>query len=311
MTARAIATFVIIALTLPTQLVASDPEALIARSTRLMDLVGPPDTGMVMPTDIAIGKAGRIFVVDSGNRRVLAYDSEGGFLFAFGAEGEGEGELLAPVGIGTSPDGQVLVADRANRRIQIFDENGTFQKTLVTRVGMLEIAPVDVAVDLSGERIYVTATAPYNRILVYDRNGRIRGIWGIPGSNEGEFRYPATIAVGPENEIFIVDVFNTRVQVIDQNGKHLITVGSWGVQPGQLFRPKGVALRPDGSLLVSDSYLGVVQLFDRDTRFQGVIGNDSDFTRFNTPVGLAIDAENRLYVAEMLANKVSVLQLEQ
>lgn len=291
------------------QSLAADLRAYIAQSTPLKELVGPPGSGMVMPTDVDIGRTGRVFVVDSGNQRVLAYDPQGEFLFAFGREGEGK--LLAPVGIATSPDGRVLVADRANKCIQIFDDNGTFQKTLVTRVGMLEVAPVDVAVDLSGERMYVTATAPYNRVLAYDRNGKIRAIWGIPGSNAGEFRYPATIVVGPNDEIAVVDVFNTRVQLIDYDGNYLIAVGSWGVTPGQFFRPKGVAIRRDGTLAVSDSYLGVVQLFDSDTRFRGVVGSDSEFARFTTPAGLAIDGRNRLYVAEMLANKVSVLQLEQ
>jgi DNA-binding beta-propeller fold protein YncE len=265
---------------------------------------------MIMPTDVAIGRAGRIYVVDSGNQRVLVYDTNGAFLSTFGSSGTGADTLVAPVGIATAGDGSVFVADRAARRVQIFDADGTFLHTLVTRVGMLEIAPVDVAVDPDGERVYVTATAPYNRVLVYGQQGRIERIWGIPGNNPGEFRYPATLAVAPTNEIYIVDVFNTRVQVLDRRGKYLVAVGSWGVTPGQFFRPKGVALRSDGSVLVSDSYLGVIQLFNEDTRLRGVVGYGGEFARFDTPAGLAVDGSNRLYVAEMLANKVSVLQLE-
>jgi hypothetical protein len=53
-----------------------------------------------------------------------------------------------------------------------------------------------------------------------------------------------------------------------------------------------------------------VQLFDSDTRFKAVLGENGDFAHFTTPAGLAMDSRDRLYVAEMLANKVSVLQLE-
>ena len=281
--------------------------------TRLLELTGPQDTPMQMPTDVAIGLDDRVYVVDSGNNRVLCFSNDGEYLFAFGSLGEGEGQLLAPVGIATAADGSVFVADRGNKRIQIFDENGKFLTTIPTRSGDQDATPVDVAVDRSGKHIYVTITKPFHRVLVFGEGagkGEVTAIWGKPGSNLGEFRFPATIAVGPDRNIYVVDVFNSRAQVFRESGEPIVTVGAWGVTPGHLFRPKGIAIGSDGSVAISDSYLEVVQLFNDDTRFRAVLGEKGEFAHFTTPAGLAMDSRGRLYVVEMLANKVTVVQLE-
>jgi DNA-binding beta-propeller fold protein YncE len=285
----------------------------LTKFTRVLELTGPDDKPLVMPTDIAIGKDERIYIVDSGNHRVLCYSRDGKYLFAFGSAGEGDGELLGPVGITTAEDGSVLLADRGNKRIQIFDEKGQFLNTIETRSGGKSASPVDVAVDKSGKQLYVTASIPFHQVFVYGEDeggGKVKTIWGKPGSNPGEFRYPATIAIGPDKNIYVVDVFNSRLQVFDVSGQALVTIGSWGVTPGHLFRPKGVAVGDDGLIAVSDSYLGVLQLFDSDKRFQGVLGEAGEIAHFTTPTGLAFDGKGRLYVAEMLANRVTVLELE-
>ncbi len=287
---------------------AAEPKTPIIDYHKVMELTGTPKDNMLMPTDIAVGKQQRIYVVDSGNHRILVYKADGSYLFSFGSQGNGDAELDSPVGISAARDGRVLVADRGNNRIQIFDSDGKFIKSVMTTVGKSPVIPVDVAVDKQGKRIIVSASAPYHSILVYDNNGKLRGVWGKPGNNQGEFRYPATLAVSSENENYIVDVFNSRVQVLDNKGKFLVSVGSWGVTPGHLFRPKGVVIGNKGQILVSDSYLGVVQIYNNDTRFRAVLGVKGEIAQFDTPAGMAVDEQDRVYIAQMLANKVTVIQ---
>jgi DNA-binding beta-propeller fold protein YncE len=72
-----------------------------------------------------------------------------------------------------------------------------------------------------------------------------------------------------------------------------------------------VALDDKGNIYVSDSYLGVIQVFSNDTRLRYVLSDNEKPYTFTSPTGITIDKKNRLYVCEMLKNKVSVFQLEQ
>ncbi|MES9970899.1 MAG: NHL repeat-containing protein [Candidatus Thiodiazotropha sp.] len=292
----------------PIYLFAADSALPLVAYKKIMELNGESAGGMIMPTDIAIGNDQRVYIVDSGNNRIQVYADNGSYLFSFGSKGSGKQQLNSPVGITTTDNGRVLVADRGNKRIQIFNSEGGFLKSIPTVVGKSTITPVDVATDQNGERILVTASGPHHRILLFNRRGEVTGVWGKPGNNQGEFRYPATIAVSNEHETYVVDVFNTRVQVLDQKGNFLVSVGSWGVSPGHLFRPKGVAIENDGQILVSDSYLGVVQLYNNDTRFHAVLGVNGDIARFDTPAGMDVDKQDRVYIAEVMSNRVTVLQ---
>lgn len=291
---------------------AAEPVAPLIDCQKIMVLEGSLTAGMKMPTDVAIDGAGKIYVVDSGNHQILVFAPDGKYLLAFGSEGRAEDALSYPVGITTTMSGLILVADRGNKKIRVFNSDGILQKTIGTKFGENRYTPIDVAVDSKGKRMFVTTSAPFHQILVLDADGKLQSIWGSAGSNNGEFRFPATIAVNPEDdEIYLVDVLNTRVQAFDMEGRFVVTVGSWGVTPGKLFRPKGVALMKDNSVLISDSYLGVVQLYDSDTRFRAVLGVDGQIARFNTPTGLQVDERNYVYIVETLANRVTVCQLPQ
>jgi DNA-binding beta-propeller fold protein YncE len=294
-----------------TQTVIAQDKVPLVECRKTMELMSTPDGNIRMPSDVALDEYGRIYVVDSGNHRVVVYAKNGEFFLSYGKEGNGAGELYFPVGITVAKSGKVLVADRGNRRIQVYGSDGKFIETIKGLVGNQEYIPVDVAVSNNEKNIIISTTSPLHQILKLDRKGKVIEKWGHAGDNEGEFRYPATIALSRDNnEVYIVDVLNTRVQVFDSKGKFLVTVGSWGVSQGQLFRPKGVALTDDNKILVSDSYLGLVQLFNSDTRFKAVLSMQGDIARFTTPSGIAVDKQNRVYIAEPMANRVTVCQLQ-
>jgi len=304
--------FLLLLLAFTGSVYAAESKPPLIECPEVMVLGSTPTSDMKMPTDVTIDKEGKIYVVDSGNNRIIVYSPDGKYLQAFGSEGSANTTLKNPVGIAATADGHIMVADRGNQRIQIYTLDGKHLKTIEAKVGNKKYTPVDVAMDRAGTRIFVTASEPFHQVIVLDTNGKLLSKWGKAGSNEGEFRFPATIALSrDEDEIYFVDVLNTRVQAFDMDGHFLVTVGSWGVTPGKLFRPKGVAIMKDNSVLVSDSYLGVVQLYKSDTRFRAVLGIDGKIARFNTPTGLDVDDKNRVYIVEMLANRVTVCQLAQ
>lgn len=83
---------------------------------------GPGDFNL--PRDVALGKDGQIYVVDSGNFRVQVFDARGKFLQAFGSIGRQLGNFARPKEIATDREGNVYVVDAAFGNFQIFSADG-------------------------------------------------------------------------------------------------------------------------------------------------------------------------------------------
>jgi DNA-binding beta-propeller fold protein YncE len=259
-----------------------------------------------LPTDVAAGAGGKIFVVDGGNNRIVSIDETGAVVTAFGRQGRGDAELDGPVGIGIDGKGRVHVADRGNRRIQVFAEDGAYLYPVPLFVDGTRIEPVDVAVNKEGTELYVTA-ADRHEVIVFDWKGNLLRRWGGRGEEPGQFFHPATIEISAEM-VYVVDVLNARVQCFYPDGRVVRVIGKRGAGPGTFFRPKGIAIDSSGRVFVSDSYFGVVQAFEKSGQFLYALGEAGRPDVFRAPVGMtAVEAD--LAVVEMLGGSVKRLQL--
>lgn len=74
---------------------------------------------LLAPTDFTILDDGFIYILDSGNGRVVVSDMEGNFVKSFG-----EGELQKPRGMYVTKEHLTYVADRDAKKIIVFDADG-------------------------------------------------------------------------------------------------------------------------------------------------------------------------------------------
>ncbi len=276
--------------------------------SHLFDITQSDSVALVLPTDVEVFGS-RIYVVDSGNNRLVVLDEKGNTQFSIGREGQGAGEFQDPVGIGVDRQGQIYVADTGNHRIQVFTAKGKYSGSIAINSGGEAIRPIDVAVDPETANIFVTGNNNH-KVMMFDTNGQLLHEWGGNGADIGKFRYPATIAFARNSSIAVVDVFNTRVQLFESNGGFLAKIGEWGVLPGQLFRPKGIAVDRQGYIYISDSYMNVIQVFDDSGNFRYVLKQQETGHEMMTPAGIAVAGNDRLYVVEMLEHRVSVFQID-
>lgn len=268
---------------------------------------------LVAPSDVAVSNNGWIYIVDGTNHKIRIFDQNGKWISSFGGRGSGNGQFSFPLGIDIDGSGKVYIADSGNHRIQIFNSKGEFIEALdIPSNNNMPADPTDVAVDETRNRCYIVDNDNHS-ILVYDLSTlkRIK-TYGSPGTGKRQFRYPFFMTLNPKKYLYIVDVINTRVQVLNPDGLFVTFIGGWGVEKGRFFRPKGVAVNTAGRIFVSDSYMGVIQVFDASGNFYAVVGDAKQHAakKFKTPAGIFIDRNNRLYVVEMFANKVSVYLIQ-
>lgn len=76
------------------------------------------------PTNIAVAADSTVYVTDTWNNRVQAFDPEGKFLRAFGGQGVRPGEFIRPKGISVDSEGHLYVADAEFNNFQILDSDG-------------------------------------------------------------------------------------------------------------------------------------------------------------------------------------------
>lgn len=110
-----------------------------------------------LPRDVAIGKDGRLYVVDGGNFRVQIFDRDGKFLKSFGEIGKQAGSFARPKEVATDSAGNVYVADTAFGNFQIFSPDGELLMFIGERSEQdgpaRYMLPSGIAVDEDG-RIY-------------------------------------------------------------------------------------------------------------------------------------------------------------
>ena len=265
------------------------------------------------PTDVSVSKDGFIYVVDGVNNKIKIFNKKGRFLSSFGRQGSGRSEFKLPLGIDIDNGGRVYIADSGNQRVQILESKGGFIKEIrLPRQNDHPADPTDVVVDNLNNRCYIVDNDNH-QVLAYDLfTLKLIKTYGSHGAGKDRFRYPFFAALGKEQNLYVVDVINTRVQVLSSEGLFVAEIGGWGVEKGEFFRPKGVAVDKNDRVYVSDSYVGVIQVFEATGEFYAALGdpNTGKVKKFRTPMGLFMDRENRLYVVETLANKVSVYQLQ-
>jgi len=168
------------------------------------------------PRSVAVDSNGRVFVSDTGNKRIMIYDQNGNFIDKFGTPGMGTGELDEPVGIALFEDKRLAVADTWNQRVQIFDVEGahpTYQVVASFEVQAWYSQSLDnkpyIAYLPSGN-ILITDPEGY-LVWEYSSQGELIRSWNGGGGNIDNTSMPTGISVDAEGSVWVVDTFANHV----------------------------------------------------------------------------------------------------
>jgi len=167
------------------------------------------------PRDVAVDSAGKVYITDTGNKRVVIFTADGEYVNQFGSAGMGPGQFDEPVGVAVDRAGLVYVADTWNQRIQVFqaDDQGQYNPLrswdLQAWYGQsLENKPY-LAVD-EQDNLFVSDPEGY-RILEFNSLGEPLRSWGDFGAEANHFSLPVGVTVDPQGAIWVVDTANNRI----------------------------------------------------------------------------------------------------
>ena len=77
--------------------------------------------GISLPTAMAMGPKGHLYVSNSGSARILKYDRDGHLLDAFGEMGDAFGMFARPKGIAVDDQERIYVVDGGHQNVQMFN----------------------------------------------------------------------------------------------------------------------------------------------------------------------------------------------
>ena len=168
------------------------------------------------PRGIVVDAKGDVFVADTGNKRIVVFDSNGNGITQFGGAGLDPGEFDEPVGITLDAAGKVYVADTWNQRVQVFIPDATgknYTSTLTFDINgwfgqSLDNKPF-IAVDEAGN-IYVTDPEGF-RVLEFTPDGKIIRGWGDTGDPTDTLGLPNGIAIDAQGHVWVSDAGNNRI----------------------------------------------------------------------------------------------------
>lgn len=215
-------------------------------------------------------------------------------LFGSASPGVNRGQLNLPRGIAQDSSGNFFVADTQNLRIQKFDSAGKF-------------------------------------ITMFGSKGTGDGQFS-PINEEGIGTGPGGLAADKDGNVYVADTWNHRMQKFDKDGKF---VAQWGgflsltdeaaaqdpAIDSKFWGPRGVAVGPDGNIYVTDTGNKRVLIFSPDGKFVRKIDSGMSTTKkgpsegdpgypfdkpgeFNEPIGIAVDGEGNVYVADTTNHRI-------
>ena len=166
--------------------------------------------GLYGPRKITIGPDDSIYVVDSGDNRIVKFSLAGQVLASWGSAGTGDGQFRGVSSVAVDPTNKVYVADPMNSRIQVFDSNGK----LLTKWSIPEWAqPLgfeELAVDPDRSRLYASS-AHMSVILVFDLQGnRLETVTPTPPD---KLDGPSALALA-KDKLFVLHTASARVSAI-------------------------------------------------------------------------------------------------
>lgn len=178
-----------------------------------------PDSDLTLhsPLGLALGKEGRIYIVETSKHRVKIFNSDFSFRSTFtkGDKRLGPGHLNNPMGVATNSKGEVFVADLSNNDVQVFSPEGEYLYRFKKQghgLGRLA-SPMAIAVDAK-DYVYIGGgTGTISIFETRDQEAVFVKAFGSHGAEVGQFNAIRCMHVDVRGRLHVGEMGTNRIQV--------------------------------------------------------------------------------------------------
>ena len=162
------------------------------------------------PVGIAVGRDGRVHILDDVRGVVETYDANGKVLGSFSAFIGGVAKHNGANSLALDAAGDFYVSLADPNQVQRFDQNGRPTMTYGapgSGPGVFHEQPQMMSVDAAG-RLFVTQGPQRGDrpgVLVFGADGRYLTGWASPGSADGDMAWPSGILVDSKGDVYVSD----------------------------------------------------------------------------------------------------------
>jgi sugar lactone lactonase YvrE len=261
------------------------------------------DARFNLPTGVAVGSGGNVYVADTNNNTIRVISSQGAVTTLAGMagtdgsiDGTGGAALLnQPHGIAVDSSGNIYVADFGNNMIRKVTQSGV----------VTTLAGVAAATTITN-----TTGAPAN-----------------PGHADGtgtaaSFNQPTGIAIDGSGNLYVADAGNDLIRKVTSAGVVTTIAGMPGVagstdgtgSAARFDSPRGVTVDGSGNIYVADAGNSSVRRITAAGVVTTLAGSPGSFANvegtgagaiFDAPAGIAVDSSGNLYLSQELGDVIS------
>jgi len=212
------------------------------------------------------------------------------------------------------PTRLVLTVSARQGVLRILDTDGNLHSS-IGDVGTgpkdFSAAPLSVAVDSGGDYFaaifeYRVGQEHHRMIHKLTPDGSPLLSFGSYGMQPGEFLYPASVAVAPDDTLYVLDSETHLVQRFTNDGRFLASFGGRGKGHGTFNDPRVVAVDELGNVYVLDYGNRQVQRLSAEgtyqTRWAFKIAADQPGMRLLD--GVTVDLEGSVFISDAAAGKI-------
>ncbi len=161
------------------------------------------------PSGLVVSSKGVIYIADTGNKRLQAFNSEGIFLFAVGPQ-LGNISLQKPVSVTCDNNRNLYILDAALKKVIVTDANGKFLRAWDDSGALADPA----AIDYDGKSYFYILDRGASDVKIFDGNGAYIASFFARGSGERELSDPRALAVS-DNRLYLSDFGGGRITAFD------------------------------------------------------------------------------------------------